>query len=239
MGITKATLLDLADRPGEIAGIGPVDPDLARDLAAAAAANPKTTWCVTVTDADGHAIGHGCARPAPRNERGKRGAPGKHGASGGHDPPGSTGGTRFTFTPDRRDGPPGGWGTWRLATGIPGRPDLIIRLGPISTDPCDHRYQARGHDPMPTTTRLSGAATAMRWDTAATATTAMTPTTAMMVSSMTASIVGDRYAGALAERRCNGREPATLGQLRVSRAPPVMGGANAEIRPARDGRGPA
>ena len=145
--VPAATLLDLADRPGEIAGIGPVDPDLARDLAAAAAANPKTTWCVTVTDQDGHAIGHGCARPEPRNERGQHGKTGTSGTPGGPDPPGSTGGPRFTFTPDRRDGPPGGWGTWRLATGIPGRPDLILRLAPITTDPCDHRYQARGHDP--------------------------------------------------------------------------------------------
>jgi hypothetical protein len=30
-------------------GIGLIDPWLARDLAAAAAGNPKTTWCVTVT----------------------------------------------------------------------------------------------------------------------------------------------------------------------------------------------
>ena len=119
--VPAITLLDLADRPGEIAGIGPVDPDLARDLAAAAAANPKTTWCVTVTDADGHAIGHGCARPEPRNDRGKRGTPGKPGGHdppgtpGGPDPPGSTSGPRFTFTPDRRDGPPGGCG--HLAAG--------------------------------------------------------------------------------------------------------------------------
>ena len=61
--IPLATLLDLADRPGEIPGIGPIDPWLARDLAAAAAQNPKTKWCVTVTDKQGHAIGHGCARP--------------------------------------------------------------------------------------------------------------------------------------------------------------------------------
>jgi hypothetical protein len=46
-------------------GIGPVDPDLARDLAQAAARNPRFTWCVTVTDSQSHAIGHGCARPAP------------------------------------------------------------------------------------------------------------------------------------------------------------------------------
>ena len=61
-----ATLVRLADRPGDLAGLGPVDPWLARDLAAAAARNPKTTWCVTVTDEQGHAIGHGCARPCPR-----------------------------------------------------------------------------------------------------------------------------------------------------------------------------
>jgi hypothetical protein len=67
--ITLPTLLDLAERPGELGGIGPIDPALARDLAAAAATNPKTTWCVTVTDQQGHAIGHGCARPEPRNQR--------------------------------------------------------------------------------------------------------------------------------------------------------------------------
>jgi hypothetical protein len=48
--VPLANLLDLADRPGEISGIGPVDPWLARDLANAAAANPETTWCITVTD---------------------------------------------------------------------------------------------------------------------------------------------------------------------------------------------
>ena len=66
--IPLATLLGLADRPAEIGGIGPIDPALARDLANSAAANPRTTWCVTVTDQDGHAIGHGCARPEPRSQ---------------------------------------------------------------------------------------------------------------------------------------------------------------------------
>src|SRR6185437_2312719 len=56
--VPLATVTGLADRPGELAGIGPVDPWLARDLAAAAARNPKTTWCVTVTDEHGHAVGH-------------------------------------------------------------------------------------------------------------------------------------------------------------------------------------
>src|SRR5690348_9725111 len=65
--VPLATLLDLADRPGEIPGIGPIDPWLARDLADAAARNPKSTWCVTVTDQHGHAIGHGCARPLAKS----------------------------------------------------------------------------------------------------------------------------------------------------------------------------
>jgi Domain of unknown function (DUF222) len=131
--VPLANLISLADRPGELAGIGPVDPWLARDLAAAAAHNPKTTWCVTVTDQHGHAIGHGCARPEPRAHR-QRTGPG---------PPGETG---FTFAPASRDGPPGGYGTWRLRTPGAG-PDLIITLESLATDPCDHTHQARGHDP--------------------------------------------------------------------------------------------
>src|SRR5580692_2648405 len=67
MTIPATTILDLADRPGELAGIGPVDPHLARDLAAAAARTPRTSWCITITDSHGHATGHGCARPAPAN----------------------------------------------------------------------------------------------------------------------------------------------------------------------------
>ena len=139
--IPAPTLLDRADRPGELAGIGPIDPDLARDLAAAAARNPRTTWCLTVTDRQGHAIGHGCARPAPASERAKRHKPG---APGGPDPPGAP---RFTFTPTDQPGPPGGYGTWRFSTGIPGQPDLLIEIGPLPSGDCDHRHEAKGHDP--------------------------------------------------------------------------------------------
>ena len=32
------------------------------ELAVAAANSPRRKWCLTVTDADGFAIGHGCAR---------------------------------------------------------------------------------------------------------------------------------------------------------------------------------
>jgi hypothetical protein len=131
--VPLGTVTGLADRPGEIGGIGPIDPWLARDLARAAAQNPKTTWCVTVTDQDGHAIGHGCARPEPKAHR-KRAGPA---------PPGPPG---FTFTPASRDGPPGGHGTWRLHTPGDG-PDMIITLESLATDPCDHRHESSRHDP--------------------------------------------------------------------------------------------
>ena len=76
--VPLGTAAGLADRPGELAGLGPVDPWLARDLVNAAAASPKTTWCVTVTDQHGHAVGHGCARPEPTSHR-KRAARGARG----------------------------------------------------------------------------------------------------------------------------------------------------------------
>ncbi len=144
--VPLATLLELADRPGEIPGLGPVDPWLARDLARASAASPKTTWCLTVTDDQGHAIGHGCARPEPRKHKKRE----KPRPSGGHDPPGGPG---FTFTPAGTDGPPGahgppgGYGSWRFSTGIRGQPTLLISIDPIAIDTCDHRFAAAGHDP--------------------------------------------------------------------------------------------
>jgi len=118
--VPLATLAWPAGRPGEIPGIGPVDPWLAHDLAAAAARNPNTTWCVTATDAQGHAVAHGCARPEPKRHR-KRAGPG------------------FSFTPAAEPG------TWRLrvldsrpAPGRdvpvdhPDRPPVHHRIHPVS-----------------------------------------------------------------------------------------------------------
>jgi hypothetical protein len=125
--VPLATAAGLDDRPGEIPGIGPIDPWLARDLAAAAARNPTTTWCVTVTDGQGHAVGHGCARPEPKRHRKRAG-------------PGSRDGPGFAFAPTTERG------TWRLR--VPGSgPDLLVSFDPVTTQDCDHRFQARGHDP--------------------------------------------------------------------------------------------
>src|SRR5215475_1230139 len=123
--VPLATAAGLADRPGEIPGIGPIDPWLTRDLANAAAANPKSTWCVTVTDEQGHAVGHGCARPEPRRHRKRAG-------------PGARDGPGFAFAPEE--------GAWRLR--VPGSgPDFLVTIDPIAARDCDHRFQAKGHDP--------------------------------------------------------------------------------------------
>jgi hypothetical protein len=130
--IPLATLLGLADRPGQLSGT-PIDPWLARDLANTAAASPKTTWCVTATDRHGHATWHACARPAPSNHS-------MHARRGKRDGPGSG----FEFTRTSRDGPPGSPGTWTLT--IHGR-HYQVTFDPLTTENCDHRHETKGHDP--------------------------------------------------------------------------------------------
>jgi len=135
--VPLVTALGLADRPGQAGSLGPVDPWLARDLIASAAGNPRSTWCVTVTDEHGHAIGHGCARPEPRKRRPRRAGGGGPGPPGGLDPPGQGGASDL----HGRHGSPGGSG------GVAGQQDLIVALHSIAAGECDHRFQAAGHDP--------------------------------------------------------------------------------------------
>ena len=159
--IPLATLLGLAKHPGEAAGFGPIDPALARDLAAQAAGHPGTAWCITVTDPAGHPVAHGCARPGkPKRKPPRRTQP----PDAGERPPGSS--TRRTGHRSRPPrpgqsplgpaGPPSGSGTWRLqlpipiGTGPPGPPDspgLAVDLEPIPVSDCDHRHQTTAHDP--------------------------------------------------------------------------------------------
>jgi hypothetical protein len=54
------TGLGSGDQPGTVAGFGPVDGTLTRDLLTAAAAHSASRFCITVTGKDGQAIGHGC-----------------------------------------------------------------------------------------------------------------------------------------------------------------------------------
>ena len=129
--IPLPTLLGQAERPGEAHGLGAIDPALARQMAAAAARDPRSTWCVTVTDDDGHAIAHGCAKPGRRR-------PGQAATPASRDGPG------FSFTPAGDPGPEGGYGTWRLT--ISGR-DYTVKLIPIPVTGCDHRYESAAYRP--------------------------------------------------------------------------------------------
>jgi hypothetical protein len=71
--IPLATRLGLADSPGTVAGFGPVDGPLARHLVNLAASDPRTRCCLTLTDPDGQAIGHGCLPgPGPLAQLGTR-----------------------------------------------------------------------------------------------------------------------------------------------------------------------
>ncbi len=61
------TLTGQSATPAEVGGYGTVDAADARDLAAAAARDPRTRWCITALHPDGTAAAHGCApgRHAP------------------------------------------------------------------------------------------------------------------------------------------------------------------------------
>jgi Domain of unknown function (DUF222) len=171
--VPLATLLGLADRPGEAHGLGVLDPDLCRDLARLAAASPDTQVCVTVTDPDGIAIGHGCGRVG-KPSRATRAQP-----LAGAPPPSVTLPARvnLTITADRLSamlsgtcdptGRPGtrtpdGWAfTWRDARGSPdpsdpnwcgtwtltrpGGRELAVRIEPVPTHACDHRHESHGY----------------------------------------------------------------------------------------------
>jgi hypothetical protein len=147
MTIPLPTLLGLAERPGMMSRIGPIDPALARDLAAAAAGHPSSTWCLTVTGPDGRPVAHGCGRPPGRRDR-------THPDAAARDGP--------VYTPGGGRAPPGS-GTVRLSpaalTGAAGGPgagrDLVFVLEPLA-GPCDHRHQAAGHDPGVMLRHLTG-----------------------------------------------------------------------------------
>jgi hypothetical protein len=100
-----------------------------------------------VTNHRGQAVGHACARPEPRSRtpnQARAGTQRTRPPPGGAGPP--TTSTGFTLTP-AGPGPPGGYGTWRFTTGVPGQRAWIITIDPIPVSDCDHRYQANGHDP--------------------------------------------------------------------------------------------
>ena len=152
-----ATLQRRAERPGDNRLLGPLDPALTRDLAAAAARSPNARWEVTITDDHGHAVGHGLARP----RRGKRQQP---------QPPGPgfcalPARVNITVTQTllrqlaaqpRSGAPPGDWqlaprtagaadGAWALT--LAGGRELTVRFDVVPTHDCDHQHQVNAYEP--------------------------------------------------------------------------------------------
>jgi Domain of unknown function (DUF222) len=168
--IPLATLLGLGNRPGESHQFGPLDPALCRDLAAIAANSPATKLCVTVTDHDDFAIGHGCARPHQPSRQAKRPAhraltalPARVNLTipltdlQSHADPPTAGpasrGSPWNFTPRADDpGPPGGYGIWTLS--IPGGFEFTVRLEPVPTFACDHAHESHAYQPNDTLRHL-------------------------------------------------------------------------------------
>jgi hypothetical protein len=142
LDIPLLTAFGVAQRPGEARGMGTLDPALARRLAEAAARHPGSKFCVTIVNEQGHAIGHGCCKPARRNASDK--AKGK--APPGTGPPVTNANGSFTITRSGKPGPPGGFGRWLLT--LPGRAgQYVVDLHPVPTGECGHQYEAVGHDP--------------------------------------------------------------------------------------------
>jgi Domain of unknown function (DUF222) len=166
-----ATLLGLAKRPGEGHGLGALDPALCRALAATAARSPHTTICVTVTDADGIAIGHGCvksgrlagppggppwplvalparvnvtitaARLAELRARPETGPPGQRET-----------GWAFARRGARPPGDPDWCGPWALT--LPSGQEHAVNIEPVPTFDCDHRNESHAYQPNATLRHL-------------------------------------------------------------------------------------
>jgi hypothetical protein len=73
--VPLGTILGISDRPGQLAGFGPITGHSARQLAAGSLGQPGVHWCMTVTGEHGEAVGHGCATRIRRID----GSPGDQG----------------------------------------------------------------------------------------------------------------------------------------------------------------
>ncbi len=116
-----AALVGESAIPADVAGFGLVDATSARDLAAAAARDPRTRWCLTALHPDGTAAAHGCA-------------------SGRHPAPGTGNLTAGPGPAPGPDPPPGtGPQDWIVR--------LRIKLTPIARGTCSHDRAEPGYRP--------------------------------------------------------------------------------------------
>jgi hypothetical protein len=142
------TWLGLSQSPGEVPGFGPLDADDCRSLGKATATHPRTRWCLTITDENGHPIAHGCARR-------RRGPP----PAGDPVPPPECGatptGARAPPAGDRVNaaGGPGrgaapGWAAG-IAAWVAG-----LELRWLESGVCTHQRESAGYRPPPSLQHL-------------------------------------------------------------------------------------
>ncbi len=131
--IPWSTWLGLSDRPGEVAGHGPVDAWTGRELAEELRGWDGTRYCVTVTTEDGHPLGHACTGKPP---------PGSGPAPQGAGPPSRAG-------PLSRAGPSAGPETDRpQARGERGAAWIAgLSFEWLSAATCDHSRQTTAYRP--------------------------------------------------------------------------------------------
>jgi hypothetical protein len=143
--IPLATLLGLAERPGEAHGLGVLDPGLVRRLAAEAARNPRSVFEIILTDPKGRAIGYG---KAVRRRRTRRDTP----PPPGHQTPGGTrDDTAMAAFASARTDLGDGYGAWQLRIGDL---EFTVTLIAIPEGECEHRYESKGYRPSGTLRRL-------------------------------------------------------------------------------------
>jgi len=127
--VPLTTWLGLSRSPGQVAGFGPLDADDSAAMADMLAGQPATRWCLTVTDADGAPLAHGCARRGPPTGSGQpRSA--RPGTPSGAGPPGR---------PDdhETDTKTEGRKTWLAA----------VQLARLPAVPCDHSLEGHRYQP--------------------------------------------------------------------------------------------
>jgi hypothetical protein len=177
--VPLATLLGQGKRAGENRLLGPLDPALTRDLAAAAARSAYSRWEIVIVDDEGYAVGYGIARskrrpqgPAPPALSAAAALPARVSititetylrqlaaqapacsAPRSGTPPGGwrlAPGPAITTQPEGRS--PEEYGTWTLT--LPGGRELGVRFDVVPTWACDHRYQVGTYQPSARLRRL-------------------------------------------------------------------------------------
>jgi hypothetical protein len=140
--VPLGTLAGFDDGPGHLTGFGPITGSAARQLANSALGQAGVRWCVTVTNDQGQAVGHGCAtRIQPMNNPAREGSDltRSRAAPAGAIAPGTPAGPS---EPSTRAAP--GESGWRFT----------VTLTALAGAACDHTRESSHYRPPPSLRHL-------------------------------------------------------------------------------------